>query len=221
LLTPGPDGALAVDAGDPAAFAWTENERSVARWVYDKGQMAGAGSDTLSGAVGLYLPLRGIRSTVGVLAIRPAAPQEFLDPESLQLLETFASEIGGALESTRLSEKIGRDEKQAEMAALARPVEGARPRWGDFLTPDRIVFLSSGLSRERIIRDLISRMALPNPTQAFQAILEREKSGPTLMGSAVVVPHARLEGVKGLQTVLGLSPEDPVSVLGSVGCFYQ
>jgi K+-sensing histidine kinase KdpD len=33
------------------AFGWTENERSVARWVFDKSQMAGAGSDTLSGAV--------------------------------------------------------------------------------------------------------------------------------------------------------------------------
>jgi two-component system sensor histidine kinase KdpD len=212
LLTPGPDGALAIDAGDPAAFAWTENERSVARWVYDKGQMAGAGSDTLSGAVGLYLPLRGIRSTVGVLAIRPAVPQEFLDPESLQLLETFASEIGGALDSTRLSEKIGRDEKQAELAALARPAAGIHPRLGDFLTPDRMMFLASGLSRERIIRDLLSRLDLPNPTQAFQAIIEREKSGPTLMGASVAVPHARLDGVKGLHAAFGVSREGPVTI---------
>ncbi|HMX95729.1 MAG TPA: PTS sugar transporter subunit IIA, partial [Elusimicrobiota bacterium] len=212
LLTPGPDGALAVDAGDPAAFAWTENERSVARWVYDKGQMAGAGSDTLSGAVGLYLPLRGIRSTVGVLAIRPEDAKELLDPEPLQLLETFASEIGGALESTRLSEKIGRDEKQAELAALARPATGIRPRLGDFLTPDRMMVLASGLSRERIIRDLLSRLDLPNPTQAFQAIMEREKSGPTLMGASVAVPHARLEGVKGLQVAFGVSREGSVSI---------
>lgn len=212
LLTPGPDGALAVDAGDPAAFAWTENERSVARWVYDKGQMAGAGSDTLSGAVGLYLPLKGIRSTVGVLGIRPATDREFLDPESLQLLETFASEIGGALESTRLSEKIGRDEKQAELTALARPVAGDRLRLGDFLSPERILFLAPGLSRERMIRDLLSRLDLPNPTQAFQAIMEREKSGPTLMGACVAVPHARLEGVKGLQAALGVSREGPVSI---------
>ena len=212
LLTPGPDGALAVDAGDPAAFAWTENERSVARWVFDKGQMAGAGSDTLSGAVGLYLPLRGIRSTVGVLAIRPEDAKELLDPEPLQLLETFASEIGGALESTRLSEKIGRDEKQAELAALARPAAGIRPRLGDFLTLERMLVLASGLPRERIIRDLLSRLDLPNPTRAFQAIMEREKGGPTLIGDSVAIPHARLEGVKGIQAAVGLSLEGPVHV---------
>ncbi len=174
--------------------------------------MSGAGSDTLSGAVGLYLPLKGIRSTVGVLAIRPEDAKELLDPEPLQLLETFASEIGGALESTRLSEKIGRDEKQAELAALARPAAGIRPRLGDFLTPDRMMFLASGLSRERIIRDLLSRLDLPNPTQAFQAIMEREKGGPTLIGGSVAIPHARLEGVNGIQVAVGLSLEGPVHV---------
>ncbi|MBK8574487.1 MAG: DUF4118 domain-containing protein [Elusimicrobia bacterium] len=212
LLTPGPGGELTPDAGDPVAFGWTENERSVARWVFDKGQMAGAGSDTLSGATGLYLPLKGIRSTVGVLALRPADPKEFLDPEPLQLLETFASEIGGALESTRLSEKIGRDEKQAELAALARPAPGLRPRMGDFLAVDRIRFVPAGLSRERIIRDLLSRLDLQNPTQAFQAISEREKGGPTLIGDSVAVPHARLEGAEGIQAAFGLSLEGPVHV---------
>jgi two-component system sensor histidine kinase KdpD len=212
LLTPGPSGELAAKAGDPVAFGWTENERSVAHWVFDKSQMAGAGSDTLSGAAGLYLPLKGVRSTVGVLALRPADAKEFLDPEPLQLLETFASEIGGALESTRLSEKIGRDEKQAELAALARPVVGVRPRFGDFLTESRIHFISSGLTEERIVRDLLARMELPNATQAFQAIMERDKSGPTLIGDAVAVPHARLEEFRGLRAAVGLSPEGPVKV---------
>lgn len=213
LLTPGPEGDLVVGAGDPTAFGWTENERSVARWVFDKSQMAGAGSDTLSGAAGLYLPLKGIRSTVGVLAIRPDDPKDLLDPEALQLLETFASEIGGALESTRLSEKIGRDEAQAEKTALARPTTVAlRPRFGDFLTVGRIRFVPAGLTEDRIVRDLLARMDLPNATQAFQAIMEREKSGPTLIGNAVAVPHARLEDFRGLRAAVGLSPEGPVKV---------
>lgn len=213
LLTPGPEGDLVVGAGDPTTFGWTENERSVARWVFDKSLMAGAGSDTLSGAAGLYLPLKGIRSTVGVLAIRPDDPKELLDPEALQLLETFASEIGGALESTRLSEKIGRDEAQAEKTALARPTTvGLRPRFGDFLTLGRIRFVPAGLTEDRIVRDLLARMELPNVTQAFQAIMEREKSGPTLIGNAVAVPHARLEDFRGLRAAVGLSPEGPVKV---------
>jgi two-component system sensor histidine kinase KdpD len=77
LLTPGSEGDLIAAAGDPAAFGWTENERSVARWVFDKNQIAGAGSDTLSGAVGLYLPLKGIRRTVGVLTWNSQLDPEF------------------------------------------------------------------------------------------------------------------------------------------------
>lgn len=129
------------------------------------------------------------------------------------MLETFASEIGGALESTRLSEKIGRDEAQAEKTALARPTTvGLRPRFGDFLTVGRIRFVPGGLTEDRIVRDLLARMELPNATQAFQAIMEREKSGPTLIGTSVAVPHARLEEFRGLCAAVGLSPEGPVKV---------
>jgi two-component system sensor histidine kinase KdpD len=213
LLTPGPDGDLVPGAGDPAAFGWTENERSVARWVFDKSQRAGAGSDTLSGAVGLYLPLKGIRSTVGVLGVRPGDTKEFLDPEPFQVLETFAGEIGGALESTRLSEKIGRDEAQAEKKVLTRPMAaGVLPRFGDFLTVGRVKFISPGITGDRIVRDLLALMDLQNPTRAFQSVMEREREGATLIGNSVSVPHARLEGVKGLQAVLGLTREAPPHV---------
>ena len=211
LLTGGPQGTLEVGAGDPQAFGWSENESSVAHWVFDKSQPAGAGSDTLAGAAGLYLPLKGVRSTVGVLGVRPDDPRTFLDPEQFQLLETFAGEIGGALESTRMSESIGRTERELELQALGRPASGA-PRLGDFLTPARVRLLPAGLTREQAIRDLLSRLELPNPTQAFQAVFEREKAGPTLIGSGISVPHARLQGLKGLQAALGLSPDGPVRI---------
>ncbi len=212
LLTADPKGDLAVGSGDPAAFGWTENERSVARWVFDKGQVAGAGSDTLAGSNGLYLPLSGIRSTLGVLAVRPGEAKTFLDPEQLQLLETFAGEIGGALESTRMSEDMGRAEMQSELHAMGRAASGGRSRLGDFLTPDRIRILPPGLPKEKIIRDLLSKLTLPNPTLAFQAVLDRENTGSTMIGNDVAVPHARLDEVKGLQAAVGVSREGPVRV---------
>ncbi|HVO33794.1 MAG TPA: DUF4118 domain-containing protein, partial [Elusimicrobiota bacterium] len=42
LMTPDTQGGLAVAAGSTEAFPWNSNEESVARWVFDHRQMAGA-----------------------------------------------------------------------------------------------------------------------------------------------------------------------------------
>lgn len=212
LLTQDSQGILQVSAGDSNAFGWSENELSVARWVFDKSQPAGAGSDTLSGATGLYVPLKGIRSTVGVLAIRPENPHAMQDPEQLQLLESFANEIGGALESTRMSEAMGRAESQMEMQALNRANPGSSIRIGDFLTLGRIRILPSNLSKEQIIRELVSLIDVPNSNRAFHEVLDREKTGPTIIGPGIAVPHARLNGMKTLEAVMGISREGPVHI---------
>lgn len=209
VLTPDAHGTLAVSAGDAQVFGWTENEQSVARWVFDKAQMAGAGSDTLAGAAGLYLPLKGLRSTVGVLGIRPRVAKALMDPEQLQLLEKFASEIGGALESTRMSEAMGRSELQLEMQALDRPSGKGSLRLSDHLQEKRILFLAPDLSREQIIRELLAVLHLPQPAKVYQTILDRENTHPTLIRSDVVLPHSRLTGLKSIQVSLGLSPQAP------------
>jgi two-component system sensor histidine kinase KdpD len=210
ILTPDTHGDLAVSAGDSQSFDFSEKERSVVQWVFDKGRMAGAGSDTLAGAAGLYLPLKGMRGTVGVIGVRPIEAKFLLAPEQLQLLETFASEIGGALDSTRMSEAMGRAEMQAELRALERPKAETPVRVGDFLTEDRVLVLKEGLPKDEIFRSLVARLSLPNPAQALHAILEREKTGATLIGAGVMIPHARLPGLKNLQAAIGVSEEGPV-----------
>jgi two-component system sensor histidine kinase KdpD len=212
ILTPGPQGDLVVGVGDAQAFGWTDNEHSVARWVFDKAQLAGAGSDTLAGASGLYLPLKGIRSTVGVLGIKPTDPKKLMEPEELLLLETFAAEIGGALESTRMSEEMGKAEMHMESQAIGQRRGDARVRLSDVLKEDRIVLLAKGLSKEQILRELVFRLKVKNPNQAYQAILERERTAPTVIESGVAIPHARLEGLKELQAALGISSEGPQHV---------
>lgn len=62
-------------------------EESIAQWVFDHGQMAGRGTDTLSGATALYLPLRGH----GVMAIAAG-------PEQQAQLELFAYQTALALD---------------------------------------------------------------------------------------------------------------------------
>ena len=216
ILTGGVDGNLEIGAGDEVAFGWNENELSVARWVFDKSQMAGAGSDTLSGAAGLYLPLKGLRSTVGVLGIRPSQDggpsdaKSLLAPEQLQLLETFASEIGGALESTRMSEEIGRAEMQIELQAMNRIESGAGVKLGDFLNENNVVLLPARLSKDEILRELLTRIPVVNRGQALQSILERERAGATMISSQIAAPHARLPGIKGLQVAMGIDRGGPI-----------
>src|SRR5690349_6936456 len=97
VLLPGPGGVL--EAAGVPSFAIDEKERSVAQWVLERGggRLAGAGSDTLPAARGLYVPLVTTTGTIGVLGVAPADPKRFRDPTALLLLETFARQIALAL----------------------------------------------------------------------------------------------------------------------------
>ncbi|MCC6585952.1 MAG: sensor histidine kinase KdpD [Bryobacterales bacterium] len=81
-------------------------EEGIAQWVFDHGQKAGKGMDTLPGATALYVPLKGSQSTLGVLAIVPGEAAHLESPDQMHLLEIFASQTALAIERT-----------QAEMAA--------------------------------------------------------------------------------------------------------
>lgn len=68
----------------------TENERAVAVWTFEHGQMAGRGTDTLGGATGFYLPLLTKNGPLGVLGIQLDNPERYLSPELRRLVEAFA-----------------------------------------------------------------------------------------------------------------------------------
>jgi two-component system sensor histidine kinase KdpD len=95
-------------------FAPDTHDQGVAQWVYDHGQMAGMGTDTLAGARALYLPLIASRGTIGVLGVRPTQPRRFLAPEQLHLLETFANQAALALERVALTKEAQHAQVQAE-----------------------------------------------------------------------------------------------------------
>jgi two-component system sensor histidine kinase KdpD len=212
MITRAGDATLAIAAGTAESFPFDESERAVAQWVLDHGQIAGAGTDTLRAARGLYAPLRGTQSTVGVLGILPRAGLDLSDPEQIRLLETFAGGIGGALESTRMTAAAGRAELMLELQALQTPLGGSPLRLGDCLAESNILRIRSGTPPEEVFRDLIATLRLHNPSQALQMVLEREKSGGTAIGSGVSVPHARLPGLTTIRAALGLSPVGPARV---------
>jgi two-component system sensor histidine kinase KdpD len=81
-----------------------EHERSVARWCFDHGKPAGAGTTVLPASAGHYVPLSGAQGRVGVLALRFASDGA-LDPRQRLLIDTFASQLALALDRVVLIER--------------------------------------------------------------------------------------------------------------------
>ncbi|HEY7529545.1 MAG TPA: sensor histidine kinase KdpD [Gemmatimonadota bacterium] len=108
-----PDGVGDLQAWSPdgsARSALEPQEDAVARWVFDHGRSAGAGTDTLAGARRLYVPLTGSGRTVGVLGVHPDPVGRFADPEQMHLLETVANQVAITLERAQLAEAARRRE---------------------------------------------------------------------------------------------------------------
>ena len=81
----------------------------MADWVYQHGQPAGRGTDTLPAAHLRYLPLKTARGVLGVLGVLGPPPAERqLSLEQLRLVEAFASQAALAIERTQLAEQARR-----------------------------------------------------------------------------------------------------------------
>ena len=94
-----------------------EKEQSVAQWVYELGQKAGLGTDTLSFSEALYLPLLTTKGSIAVLRIKPLNAELLFTPEQMRLLESCAHQIVLALEADRIET---RDRKSELKAAIDR-----------------------------------------------------------------------------------------------------
>ncbi len=84
-------------------------EQSIAQWVYEMGQAAGLGTDTLSFSKALYLPLLTAQGAIGLLRIQPKTQQLFT-PEQLDLLESCVHQVALAIEVDRSHEKSRKKE---------------------------------------------------------------------------------------------------------------
>ena len=81
--------------------AMSEKEKGVAAWCYLNGQPAGRLTDTLREADALYLPIKRLKDTVGVLRVE--LPEDAgLSFAERQLLEAFADQLAEVIERERL-----------------------------------------------------------------------------------------------------------------------
>lgn len=87
---------------DPVLSA---KEQGVAQWVYDLGEIAGLGTDTLPFSEALYVPLLASQGVIGVLCIKPTITNQVFSAEQANLLTSCANQIALALEVDRLQEQ--------------------------------------------------------------------------------------------------------------------
>ncbi|HUO09709.1 MAG TPA: sensor histidine kinase KdpD [Phycisphaerae bacterium] len=103
VFLPNAKGELAMAGMSRETQPLDEKELSVIQWVFDHGQAAGRGTDTLPSATGIYLPMSAMRGIVGVLGLLDS--KEPQSPERVHLLEAFANQSAVAIERAALAEE--------------------------------------------------------------------------------------------------------------------
>jgi two-component system, OmpR family, sensor histidine kinase KdpD len=112
LLVAGEGRVLAPVPG-AGGFTPDADDGGVARWVFEHRKPAGLGTDTLPGAVTLYLPLHSGAEAVGVLGFRPSDGRPLREASQREMLDALAQQVAGALERALLAE----ESKQIELRA--------------------------------------------------------------------------------------------------------
>jgi two-component system sensor histidine kinase KdpD len=176
ILLPDDSGRLQVPVGVTPAYPMDEKEHSVAAWVFQRSRPAGAGTDTLPGAQGLYLPLVASSGIMGVLGVRPADPKRFQDPTVQRLLETFAGQAALALERAVLADRAQREQVEVEAERLRTSLLSSLSH--DLRTPLGVITGAASSLLEQ-------GGALPEPThrELLQSILAESQRMNRLIGN--------------------------------------
>ena len=111
VYLPNHEGRLESGYGQtPAA----EDQQGVAQWAFDHGQAAGQGTGVLPASKALFLPLKGVRGTLGVMSLQSEEGPLWQEPDQRHLLESFANQTALALERASLSAEAHAARLQAE-----------------------------------------------------------------------------------------------------------
>ncbi len=118
LLLPNEKGKLELQQSSAQDNFLTESELAVATWVFERGQKAGRGTETLGAAEGLYLPMATEQGTQGVLGIRFKTGEGQFEPERLRLLEGFVGLAAMSINRIKLTEQARQAQTLAESERL-------------------------------------------------------------------------------------------------------
>src|SRR5262249_25611040 len=75
---------------------------------------------------------------------------------------------------------------------------------GHYLETNRVMFFPTNESRDNVVQSLIGTMQLPDREEALRLIKEREEVGGILIRPNIAIPHATMNGIKGVEAALGI-----------------
>jgi two-component system, OmpR family, sensor histidine kinase KdpD len=102
-------------------FLKDEKEKAVATWVFQNGKEAGLSTTTLPSVNYYYIPLKGYREIVGVLAYQPKTPRT-LDTEEINFLYTVAQQLANYLERSLAEERKRKSEYLSQVEKIYQTV---------------------------------------------------------------------------------------------------
>lgn len=121
VLCTKPNGELDHLAFPPLSMFSQEKELAVAEWAFRNSKPAGRSTDTLPSANGLYLPLIGKTSTVGVLAFFPIQTRD-LHKDEENLLQAITQQLAVTLERELFHEQSLLTERLQESERLHQTI---------------------------------------------------------------------------------------------------
>ena len=135
VLLPDENGKLAPLTHQQGTTPWDD---AIARWSFDKGQPAGAGTDTLPGVPYQILPLKSADKTYGLLIVEPGNLRQLMIPEQQRLLETCTLLGASALARRALTASEERARFASERESIRNALLAALSH--DLRTPLTVLF---------------------------------------------------------------------------------
>lgn len=95
-----------------------ENEQAVALWSFQNQKNAGWSTETLSQAQSLYIPLKGVAESIGVLIYRPELNIHHLSMDQKEFLLSVGTQLGISIERHFLSRRLQESQRLKDSELL-------------------------------------------------------------------------------------------------------
>ncbi|MDB5865870.1 MAG: Sensor protein KdpD, partial [Betaproteobacteria bacterium] len=184
LLLPDADGKIRYPTGHSIHGSFHAADLAVAQWVYDHGQIAGQGTDTLPGTEGVYFPVKGPDATIAVLALIPVNLRRVFLPEQQRLMDTFITQVLQAIERVRLA-------REAQAANVKAHTEGLRNSLLSAISHDFRTPLAAIVGASSSVADPLTRLSDEARVELGRTIYEEAQRMSRLANS--LLDLARLE----------------------------
>lgn len=119
IMMPDAAGGLLQVQGFPSIVEdLAPTSQAAARWAFEKGEVAGGGTDTLPLARWLFLPLATQGAPLGVIGVHFTDPARRLDPDTRRLLTAVEDQVAVAVERIKTEDDLERARLASETEKL-------------------------------------------------------------------------------------------------------